>query len=412
MNRSRLLVLIVIVGILLRVGVSLFIGGDFAWPDEKNDYHPQAIRLSQGEGWGDKANIMPLFPTLLAGLFIVSQGNILLTRILLGLLSSGIILVVFHIARRLFGDSTARVSAFIVACHPLIVYASVLLLPEILFSLLMGLGFLFCLKASERNQNLWVAALSFSLASLTISLTFPFFVLSLALLWHTLRGKMRTKKLALIGLYALIFTLPIFLWGLRNYLSMNEFLMVKGNYGKLLYLHNNEYASGFARRENYEFFQSVLLPRIENDLQGKSYPEKDREFRRRAIAFIREHPGQFLRLCAERFLNLWRWSPDTISQSRFESPLYTFVGAAVFLPFLLLSFAGLLTAVRGNREHWIVLAYLISLMTIFTVTRSSLRARVPLEPFLAIYAAVGLNWLFHVLKRRANPGAEMEQSLP
>ena len=116
--------------------------------------------------------------------------------------------------------------------------------------------------------------------------------------------------------------------------------------------------------------------------------------------FVRKNPGKFLRLCAERFLNLWRFSEDTISENRNRWSGEKLINLAAYGPILILAIVGLAFKLKDWRPQLIVFSYIFSLIFIFTLTRSSLRARIPLEPFLALYAAVGLNFIYGRLQRR------------
>lgn len=395
LSSSKLLWLAILIGLAVRLAaVFFFIGDRFVWPDEAADYYSQAMKMYAGEGWGDKTKITPVFPFLMSGLFFFSKASILTTRILLSLLNTGLILAVYSLAKSIFNPKAAVSAAFIFAVYPIAVYSAGLMVPEAFFSLLICVGLICFLKGEENPRYFYAAALFFGLAEMTISITLPFFVLSAALLFFFSRqADGFFKKTSRVTVYILLFSLFSVLWGARNQAVLGEFIVVKNNFGEVLYLHNNPYASGFSRKSNYEHFEKHIVPALQPELEGKHIREQDKIFLAKAIEFIRANKMRFLALCGERFLNLWRFYPDSISQNEFVSGSYKYLSVFTFAPVLILFMTGLLLGLKGWRGQLPLYAFILSLTLIFCITRTSLRARLPLEPLIVIYAAAGLEYL-------------------
>ncbi len=397
------------IGGALRIIVAVFVTGDrFIWPDEINDYYPAALRLFEGKGWGSKTNIMPFFPYVLSIYFHLGDGDILWTRIILACLNSSMMPCVYFLTRHIFGKTSALCAMFIVACYPILIFSSVLILPETFFTLLVVLGILSFSLACTKPSFLWLSALLFGLANFTISILSPFIILAFFIVMYILRHESLIKRVTKTVLFMLIFYSTVCLWGIRNYFVLGEFLTTKSNVGKVLYMHNNEFSSGFNRKENFLQFTNNILPRIEEELKDENDLAKNRIFTAKSTDFIRSHPLQFLVLCLERFLNLWRFYPEeTISESSFTASPFKVMSIVTYGPILLLALVGLIRARKMFRSHLVIWGYCISLVFIFTLIRSSMRARLPLEPFLALYAGAGMTYVWryfqaHFLKTKGN----------
>ncbi|SVD90740.1 uncharacterized protein METZ01_LOCUS443594, partial [marine metagenome] len=157
--------------------VSAFLTEGFAWPDEMEQYYPQALRLYEGLGWGDNTKVLPVFPFLLSLIFTVSNGDLFITRLLLALINSSLILAVYVLAKRLLDKRVALVAALITSLYPILIYSSGLLLPEAFFSILVCAGLASLLPSRLTSGNMLLAGLFLGFATLTIPLTIPFLLL-------------------------------------------------------------------------------------------------------------------------------------------------------------------------------------------------------------------------------------------
>ena len=400
LNRpNRSLSLVVLVGIIVRaVVVPSFLNEGFAWPDEMNQYYPQALRLFQGLGWGDNTKILPLFPFLVSLIFSVSHGDLLITRLVVALINSSLIVVVYALSKTLFDGRVALLSALLTSVYPILVYSSGLLLPETLFCLLVCTGLWLVLNGDLGLRNIGLAGLCFGLASLTSALTLPFLFLSLPVLLFRLRLTSALRRISYLAAYALVLASLVGGWGLRNYLSEGTFVIVKRNVGEVLYLHNNALASGFDRRAN-RLNANTFAPEMEDKVSNVVSRERDREYLLEAVSFIRGNPLTFMRLCVERFLNLWRFYPGTISLNDVSDIRFQVISILTYGPVLALSLMGVVLQRKEWRRHLIVYSYVFSLILTFTVFRSSMRARLPLEPILVMYASVGAVSLCDYVRR-------------
>jgi hypothetical protein len=117
--------------------------------------------------------------------------------------------------------------------------------------------------------------------------------------------------------------------------------------------------------------------------------------------YLLNHPGAAARLMARRFVTLWRFCPNP----RFVSPTRTALYALSYAPVFLLMLPGLVWGHRraGDRLANVILVDALVLHTtaMSVVFLAMMRYRVPLMPFLIMFAALGLTTLW-----RGNEGGD------
>ena len=123
---------------------------------------------------------------------------------------------------------------------------------------------------------------------------------------------------------------------------------------------------------------------------------RDRAMWNAGVSYVAENPRRFLKLAWLKFQRFWR--PWPYAQD-YATPLYVVVSLASFLPVLILTVIYL--AIWGWRERIQIapiLAWGAYLTLIHMIFISSLRYRLPLEPFMILFAAVALmrlgRWAF------------------
>ena len=116
---------------------------------------------------------------------------------------------------------------------------------------------------------------------------------------------------------------------------------------------------------------------------------RDLAFRNAALDYIRENPGRFLELAWQKFLRFWRPWPYA---PEYRNSFYIVMSLLSYGPVLLLSLAYL--ALWGRQDLRAILPMLmftIYLTAVHCVLVSSIRYRLPIEPFLVIFASVALS---------------------
>ena len=203
---------------------------------------------------------------------------------------------VFVLAERLYGPFQARVSALLFACYPPSVFFAVSRIgPSSLAVLLLCLIFLAALRSANSRGlgiSIWTGVLMgvvvlTSSDNLSLLLVIP---LWLFLVSAGQPGRMFLKS-SIVLVTAVIVLLP---WSLRNSKASGEATISKGNLGYHFYVGNNPQATG-------NFFYDGRPPyRIDG---AGLY--KESEYYAMAFSWIRQHPGQFLRLTLKRIQYFW-----------------------------------------------------------------------------------------------------------
>ena len=140
--------------------------------------------------------------------------------------------------------------------------------------------------------------------------------------------------------------------------------------------------------------------RVQLILSGE--PNYNQLKQKQAMGFIRSHPRIFLKNTFDRIADPWAATYD----SRVDPwiPMLHLSNADVWFcsVFSMLSFAGLILAVRANFLDSLPLAMCLLLFPIpYYITHTGLRYRHPIDPFMTIFTMYALFRLFSALQRRA-----------
>jgi len=313
----------------------------------------------------------------------------------------------------MFGGTVGRRAAWIAAIHPLLVFFCGYLLTEPLFSALM----LLALTASAawvrtpRPLGAFRAGLAWGLTSLArpTSLMLP----GLVLLWAWVplgltiapRDRLRQMLVLLLGL-----ALTVGPWTLRNAAVMHAFIPVTTGGGVVLYVGNNPGVwADPARRGGAGSDEWTAL--AAGEFHGLSEHEADMRARHRALAFLREHARELPAMAWAKLARFWRITAEgggTGSWQRPGSPLGALLGRLD--PLVLWSLAilplaawGTVLCFRGSRRWfqslsvWVIVYFTVLGVVFF----GSLRMRAPIEPLVALLAALGLDDLWRRIRGRA-----------
>lgn len=217
-------------------------------------------------------------------------------------------------------------------------------------------------------------------------------------------------------------------WLVRNYLVHGELVFIKSTFGYAFWQGNNAFSLGTDKVPTAEALQMVwrndgsiagmnkalwtaryetiyiddllLAPADKARFQTMSEPACCRELGRRANAFIAEHPGRYLQLCRNRlqfFLLFDRTNPKALH------PVYQ----ASTLAWLVLAVIGLFVSRRDWRTLWPTYAIFLAVLLFHTLTITSARFRIPVEPLTFPWCAAAVAWMASWIKtaREANAAA-------
>jgi len=383
MNQTRKYLWIILgFGFILRLVFVLTLRPDFYFGDEPL-YHAMAVNFLNGLGlnYGEffQAFRPPLFPLLTAFIHALG-GGLTAVRILNVLLSALTLYFIYLLGRELFGERVGLWSAAASAIWPFFIFYNGFYLTEPLYLLLTvsSTFYLVCSVKDLSPPNLFLSGLFLGLGLLcrpTMLILTPFL-----LLLFFLAGR-KIKPAIYVGFFCLLTLSP---WIIRNYRLLHAFVPGTTMGGRVFYEGNNPYSVGGPCQVFPE--SAEKLPEI----------ARDRTYYRLTLQLIREDPGRFCWLLANKFKRFWSLVPNAAG---FQAPLYrniSFLAMAPALPFFLF---GLFLSFRTWRTT-AFLALPVFYNTIFhMVFLASIRYRLPIEPFYLILAVFGFKFALKFLTR-------------
>jgi hypothetical protein len=222
------------------------------------------------------------------------------------------------------------------------------------------------------------------------------------------RPRFRLAPLARVTLMAAIAAAIISPWLVRNWLVHGEFVFIKPTFGYALWQGNNPVSWGTdkvpkpsaevlrrthdgtlagmdralweARHETVYIDDLLLKPTGYREFAGLSEPERSRVLGRRAVEFIRAHPSQYAALCLRRLRYFLLFDETNPKASN-----WIYRGATV--TWLVLAFVGLLVSWDRWRRLWPTYAVFAAVTLFHALVITSVRFRIPLEPFSFVWAA-------------------------
>jgi 4-amino-4-deoxy-L-arabinose transferase-like glycosyltransferase len=311
----------------------------------------------------------PVYPFLLAGIFkLFGAYTYLSLWVAVGLnafFSALTAVVILQIGKRSFGVPTGIVAAWVWASWLYLAVVSIRLWESSLSALLLALSLLLAVTLAGSlciSQWLLFGGLA-GIAALTNTTLLALFPFLWVWLWirYRRRGESCRKRLLASIAICLLTLLP---WTIHNYVTFHRLIVVRDNLGLELWIGNHEGVTHL-----YDFAGSFPLndPSEYNRLGEIQFMESKREV---ALQFIREHPGQFLRLCGQRCFYYWT-APD----------------ARVWLPISLLAWLGAGIALwhkKLDAAPYAVVLFVFPL--IYYITHPWSTYRHPMEPEMILLA--------------------------
>jgi len=379
---------------------------------EDRPYREYAQNLAAGRGfwmpnpYGKELGIdrvyafrSPLFPLLWGCVYNVTRGAYWPIRTAHAVLGALACLIAVFIAREIApGRRGAILAGLLCALYPPLIWHSVHLMTEPLFIFFsaMCIYALLRFRRTARWRWLLLAGLAAGLGALSRSMLVGFLpVMALWLWWVCGRGK---KAILRAAVFTAVVTLVMAPWIIRNALLLHAFVPTTTDAGHGIYVANNERSladpRGFHKPHDWGF---LLQPGEERISEVEAY----RRLTRLGQRYLLGHPTVAARLMANRFVTFWRFYPNPrfITDRR---KIVVYAGSYVPLFLLMLPGVWLLHRRAGERLPALLLVDLLVGYTvvIHTAVLAMLRYRVPLMPFLLIFSAAAIAWLWE----KAAPG--------
>jgi 4-amino-4-deoxy-L-arabinose transferase-like glycosyltransferase len=399
----------VAIGLVARVAL-LFVAGQIEprIADEKH-YVELANSVYQGRGFawadGQATSIRPpLYPTLVAAIWTLAGGyNLLAVRVVQMALALATVWLVYRLGGAMFDERIGALAALGVALYPSLLFANVTLLTETVFTFLLVLTVWWFHVGISRDSvtHVALAGMACGLASLTRSVLWPFPLLGAVVVAAASRGSWRTRTTMAIA-FCVCHLLVLAPWAMRNTKLQETVVVVDTIGGFNLWMANSDATPGdriwaAVSQGGDQHFAGALSEAFPG--RRLTEGEKDRWGRSAAFQYIVDHPGVSARRALRKFADFWGLDRELIggiAQGVYSPPRAAalLIAMAVLLAYpgtMLLASLGVSSpSRRAWATHAMIVAVILFLCGIHTLVFGHSRYRLPIMPFLLIYAAAGL----------------------
>jgi hypothetical protein len=375
-----------------------------------------AYSLATGKGFsspfrretGPTAWLTPVYPLLVAAVFrvfgIFTANSFFAVVFLNALFSSAACIPIFLAGKRIVGLGVASGAAWLWALYPNAVMMPFEWVWDTCLAALLGAVLLWAtLELADSPQHasdwcfyglLWGFTL---MTNPSLGLLLPFL-----LGWAAYRGKRAAKlslgKPTMAAGIAILCCVP---WTVRNYVVFHKFVPLRSNLPLELYIGNNN---------NYATRQFVWPPKITKERELLRYFRLGEtafmeEEQRKAMEFIRSHPGIAIGLIGEKFVSFWTGVAEPVQVFKTTDSLLirtlivcntlAALGALLGIAYLVLKRSPY--AIPGA-------AYPLVFPWLYYVTHPNLRYRHPIDPVILLLAAVAASGVWKLLRRTPELG--------
>ncbi|OYD14494.1 hypothetical protein CH330_08560 [candidate division WOR-3 bacterium JGI_Cruoil_03_51_56] len=351
----------------------------------------------------------PLYPYFLAGVFRVFGTGLFVPRLFQAIIGAGSCGLVYLLGRELFNRRVALAGGVAAIFYPLLIYFDGELLMPCLLVFLVLFGILLLYKCRKWDRYWFVPGAVFGLAAITRPNVLVFGALAIIWFWVEF-GRGLWKRFIPFAFALIAIVLPV---TIRNYVVSHEFIPVAWQGGINFYIGNNPQSDGITavvpktRKDWWGGYYDAR--RLAEEASGRKlgYSEMDRYWLGQGLEFWKQSPGEAIKLLFRKcYLFLAGYEIANNRDIYFFSH-FTFLKFLIFaVPFLQFPFGLLLPlAIVGVvllRKSWrrflpvylFISGYSLSFIIFFVTARY----RMPLIPFLLLFASSGGIGLFKAIR--------------
>ena len=385
-------------------------------------YDQWAWSIASGDWLGRDAFFgMPLYPYFLAVIYFLFGHSYLMVKVAQMLLGAATCVLVYGIGRAVFSRGVGLAAALSLAFYGMSLLYEGLLVGTSLTMFLNAAALLVLLKASEsRRTGLWVAGgvlIGLSALNSASALVFLPFAAAWAGVIVYADGKARgspggRRAIGLAAAMVVVAFATIAPVTLRNYAVARDFVPISYHGGLNFFIGNNREADG-----TFQPIPGINPSADRMMIQSRAVAENAAGHRlkpsevagywaTRARHDMAQDPGRFLWLLGRKFLLFW--NADEI----YDIIDYTFVQAqtpVLRLPLLAfglvgpLGLTGLVLALSSPaelRRRSLLVLFVVTHMVAILLFFVNSRYRLPVVPYLAIFAAFAFWWWCRALRER------------
>lgn len=407
-NTGRFVLSWLVIALLIRIVFVLVLEPDKYYFSDTRHYDAAARYLLEHGNLPKDYYRAPLYPALMAGIYAVAGHSFLAVRLFEVLLGVLLCLLIYHLANNLFGSNVAKLSLVLSVFFPHFIILSGILYPTLSFTLLLIL----CVFLLFRHEHgLLYAFLAGSFAALA-ALNRPavFFLVPAWLIWllwdRTFLMKKRILRLVLF-IFGLLLTLTP--WTIRNYHVYHRLVLVQNlPHTVLPDLENqdankHEINSGFQKTVDY----------LRNNPTGSQ-----KDALSKTIMHYLHDPVGTLKYVTKEMIHFWSPYPDRLDSGdpNYRSAIHSqdqrmftngelfwklvpYFSTIIMVPTMLLALFGLLLLYPWNQKMIFLLLSIASMALGYSLIYAEVRYRIPVEPLIIMFTAIGLERLTHISKK-------------
>lgn len=350
----------------------------------------------------------PFYPYFLALVYKVFGHGYFIPRLIQHVVGAFSCILVYLVAKRLYNRSTAIIASLIASTYGILIYFEAELLLDSLLVFFDTLLILYLLKTEESPK--WYRWLLGGMILGLSAMTRPniLFCVPFILIWIYLRfkGKIRMKS---VLTYGVIFLLGVILLvapvTLRNYLVGKDLVLIASQGGINFYLGNNPRADGmsavfYGADWQYQDFQFAAQKEAGKALKPS---EISNFYYKKGLDFILHQPGKSSRLLLKKLYLFWNKFEISNNQDIYFFRRYSSLATILPLGFWLiapLALTGILISFWERRKIFLPFIFVICYMITVVLFFVPARFRLPVIPFLIIFASFAIHWLVCRLLRK------------
>jgi 4-amino-4-deoxy-L-arabinose transferase-like glycosyltransferase len=418
---ARQLSVVFVLGLVLRVGILTQTStlGTPIMDEQQYSQIARTVTAGNGYGWDVRSPTSirpPLYPALLAGVWkVFGNGNLQVVRAVQIVLSIVTAMFVYLIGARLWGPRVGRLAAAIYWLYPSLILYDYLILTETLFTCLVVAFVLATIKLVQQPRLAFAIAcgVSLGLAALTRSVLWPLPLILCPALLLVLDGTW-LRRLALAAAVLAAYAALVGPWAIRNTRLQHVVTIVDTMGGMNLRMGNYEYTP------DDRMWDAVALQGDKNWVYGIDKDlgtgpitegQKEKWAQRKAIEYMKQHPGVTLRRSFIKFADFWGLEREFmagVQKGLYGPPVWFAVlaSAMILVVYAIVAIAGAagiwMAAPPDKRMHAILLLPVLVLIGAHTIVFGHSRYHLPLIPIFGLYAAaLAVEWPSFAVSRRA-----------
>jgi 4-amino-4-deoxy-L-arabinose transferase-like glycosyltransferase len=423
---NRRSALVFVVALVVRLAWVATLAPSLVWPDEE-EFVNVARHLAAGDGYlSNSYRTNPVLPVYLAAVFRVFGESYFAARVGQAVVGALTCVLVALTATRLLGASVGLVSGLVLAVYLPHVYLSGIFYAECLFTFLLAVTMYAAVRGlDDPHKGGWLVltGVAFALTALTRPIFLAYLPVLAAALVYAVQAPL-ARRLAMASAFVAATALAILPWTLRNYFVLGRPVVVSSGLGTKLWQGNNEGAGGDADDRELTFRDDVwkarvaALPAPERDAvmeryrdagrridalvaeTGDAYAASDAVLGPLAVTYIRTHPLRALELFGRKLGTLLLPFSKTIDSNVDTSTRNRMIATVAYLPVLFLVPFGMTWSAGRHRGLWVLYGLLASIAGTYALLTACTRFRLPLDPYLIVFAAVALVELRQRLSRK------------